>query len=100
MMPEEIDPADLAALEQLLRYGLADVVTIDGEPHYTLGPRFTGTAPSRRLEPETSQGRARGRLKAPTMADCTLAPRSLLEMWEQAEPIASTRATKLGHPNY
>jgi hypothetical protein len=46
MQPEEIDPADLAALEQLVRYGLADVVTIDGEPHYTLGPRLTGTAPA------------------------------------------------------
>ena len=45
MQPEEIDPADLAALEQLVRYGLADVVTLDGEPHYTLGPRLTGTAP-------------------------------------------------------
>src|ERR1017187_9240442 len=30
--PDEIDPSDLAALEQLVRYGLADVVTIDGEP--------------------------------------------------------------------
>ena len=45
MEPEEIDPADLAALDQLVRYGLADVVTIDGEPHYTLAPRFTGIAP-------------------------------------------------------
>jgi hypothetical protein len=46
MEPEEIDPADLAALEQLVQYGLADVVTIDGEPHYALGSRFVpGTAP-------------------------------------------------------
>jgi hypothetical protein len=37
MMPEDIDSADLAALEQLVRYGLADVVTIaDGEPFYRL----------------------------------------------------------------
>jgi hypothetical protein len=49
MMPEEIDPADLAALEQLVRYGLADVVTIDGEPHYALGQLFVG-APKRRRE--------------------------------------------------
>jgi hypothetical protein len=34
-----------------------------------------GLRRSRRLEPETSQGRARGRLKAPTMADYSLAPR-------------------------
>ena len=46
MEPEEIDPADLAALEQLVQYGLADVVTIDGEPRYALGSRFVpGTAP-------------------------------------------------------
>jgi hypothetical protein len=55
MEPEEIDPADLAALEQLVQYGLADVVTIDGEPRYALGSRFVpGTRRSRRLEPEPS----------------------------------------------
>jgi hypothetical protein len=31
---EEIASADLAALEMLVRFGLANVVTIDGEPHY------------------------------------------------------------------
>jgi hypothetical protein len=42
---EKIDPADRAALEQLVRYGLAVVVTFDGEPHYALGSRFTELAP-------------------------------------------------------
>jgi hypothetical protein len=46
MEPQEIDPADLAALEQLVRCGLADVVTIDGEPHYALRSCFVpGAAP-------------------------------------------------------
>lgn len=45
MMPKEINPPDLDALEQLLRLGLADVVTIDGEPHYVLSSRFVPDAP-------------------------------------------------------
>jgi hypothetical protein len=44
MEPEEIDLADLAALEQLVQYGLADVVTIDGESHYALRSCFVPQA--------------------------------------------------------
>jgi hypothetical protein len=47
MMAQEVDPADLAALNELVQRGFADVVTIeDGEPFYTLGSRFVpGAAP-------------------------------------------------------
>jgi hypothetical protein len=73
VMPEEIDPADLAALEQLVRYGLADVVTINGEPHYTrLVLVSPGLRRSRRLEPETSPGSVEG---ANEWLINTLAPR-------------------------
>jgi hypothetical protein len=45
-MEPEIDPACLAALETLVRCGLADVAVIDGEPHYMLGSsNSTGKAP-------------------------------------------------------
>jgi hypothetical protein len=36
---------DLAALDLLVQLGLADVFSIDGEPHYTLGSRYIVTAP-------------------------------------------------------
>jgi HJR/Mrr/RecB family endonuclease len=45
MMSEEIDPADLAALEQLVQAGLVEVIPIaDGEPFYRLSARFVAAA--------------------------------------------------------
>jgi hypothetical protein len=42
MMAREVSDEDLAALNELVQSGLAEVVTLeDGQPHYRLASRFT-----------------------------------------------------------